>query len=194
MTTSIFDIPNYVTHYHLANKRPFLNLSDLGPERLEIVRVELQRLRETNGNRRPFGPGYMKLRRLTESKLFRLFRAAGGNPARRAPHYFVLGRSSWFEEHAPDTRKVTLALSDLPSDVTSFTYTDSFEAMNYGSRVGLPHEPLPHHEQVFRMEQLQEIIANYGLPADDALEPFGNFIEVQLWSDAPIQQHILEPV
>ncbi|WP_172203215.1 hypothetical protein [Niveibacterium sp. COAC-50] len=187
--------PTHITHYHLADRRPFLNLSDLADDALQQVLDELNARRSADaGYQRFFGRRYMQLRRLTEARMRELFVAAGGRPERQSPHYFVLGSSEWFRRLAADTRAITLALNTLPADQLSFTYPDSFTAMGFGPQFGLPHVARPYHGQVFRLEALAEVVAQYGLPADEPdaghadyhLKPFEKYIEVQLWSDAPI--------
>jgi hypothetical protein len=188
-------IPTFVTHYHLADKRPFLNLSDLPESELAHVMQDLERRRAASGLKRVFGPRYMHLRRLTEARLYELFLQAGGMPERKVPHYFVLGSSEWYRGLAPDTLEVVLPLVDLPTEVTSFTYPDSFTAMAFGPQFGLPLQPRPYHNHVFRLPQLKEVIARHGLPGDDAVEgyegyahrPFEKYIEMQVWSDKPIR-------
>jgi hypothetical protein len=67
--------------------------------------------------------------------------------------------------------------------------------MAFGPQFGLPLEPRPYHKHVFRLPQLKDVIAQYGLPADSAEEgyegyahrPFEKYIEVQVWSDEPIR-------
>jgi hypothetical protein len=184
------EVPDFVTHYYLAAKQPFLNLSELNGTELEAVRLDLQARREVHGNKRPFGRKYMELRRQTEAKMYALFLAAGGKPQRLVPHYFVLGRSPWFEGHAPDTRSVVLAISALPDDATSFTYPDSFESMALGPRFGLKYEPRPYHEKMFRLSELPDVVATFGLPSDPGDQPFGRYIEVQLWSDDPVREYL----
>ena len=86
----------------------------------------------------------------------------------------------------------------VPGDDTSFTYPDSFTAMGFGTRFGLPHETRPYHGRVFQLHELGEAIATYGFPSDDADEdydgyqhrPFEKYIEVQLWSDEPIRSYL----
>jgi len=188
-------IPTFVTHYHLADKRPFLNLSDLSQSELADVMQDLEWRRGASGLKRVFGPRYMHLRRLTEARLYELFLQAGGMPERKAPHYFVFGSSEWHRGLAPDTRGVVLPVVDLPAEVTSFTYPDSFTAMAFGPQFGLPLQPRPYHNHVFRLPQLKEVVAQHGLPADGAGEgyegyahgPFEKYIEVQVWADEPIR-------
>ena len=97
------DVPRFVTHYHLADRAPFLNLSELSDPELTAVLAELDARRQ-RGSHRVFGPRYMELRRLTEARLRRLFADAGGAPERTSPHYFVLGASAWYLGLAPDTQ------------------------------------------------------------------------------------------
>jgi hypothetical protein len=169
-------------------------LSDLAEAELTAVMQDLERRQATAGLKRVFGPRYMHLRRLTEARLHQLFLEAGGMPERKVPHYFVLGSSQWYRGLAPDTREVVLPLADLPTKVTSFTYPDSFTSMAFGPQFGLPLQPRPYHERVFRLSELRDVVVQYGLPADSteegyegyAHQPFEKYIEVQVWSDEPI--------
>ncbi|MGH3728660.1 MAG: hypothetical protein ACRDTU_07880 [Micromonosporaceae bacterium] len=189
-------VPDVVTHYHLADKPPFLSLSELSGAELEAVLRDLRRRRTDSGLRRVFGSRYMDLRRLTESRLKDLFELAGGTPERATPHYFVLGVSRWFRGLSPDAQEITVPLAELPDDATSFTYPDSFTSMGYGPRFGVPYEPRPYHGKVFRLRELANVVAKYGIP-QDAPEPdyegyhrrdFETYIEIQLWSDAPLER------
>ncbi|MEO7817627.1 MAG: hypothetical protein ABIS18_00600, partial [Actinomycetota bacterium] len=158
------DIPDYATHYHLSDRRPFLNLSDLEDERSSEVIRDLQELRRAGRNTRLFGRTYVLWRRATERKMRELFLQAGGEPERQAPHYFVLGSCHWFERLAPDTLPVAIPLAALPTNVTSFTYPDSFGAMGLGPEFGQPYEPRPYHGRVYRMEELGVVVETHGLP------------------------------
>jgi hypothetical protein len=137
------DVPNYVTHYAVAAREPFLNLSDLAEDALDSVLGDLARERADGASSRVFGRAYMELRRLTEEKLRQLFVAGGGRPERPAPHYFVLGASRWFRGLAPDMQEFTFKVAELPDDQTTFTYPDSVTAMGLGAAFGLHHDPRP---------------------------------------------------
>ncbi|HWZ91494.1 MAG TPA: hypothetical protein VNW92_21680, partial [Polyangiaceae bacterium] len=151
-------LPDCAIHYHLADKAPFLNLSDLAEPELAVVISELARRRAESGLKRIFGQKYIEMRRLTEARLHDLFVEAGGKPERSTPHYFCLGPCEWFRCLAPDMRQVVIPLSALPDHVTSFTYPDSFVAMGFGPRFGLPQVARPYHDRAFRMSQLPEVI------------------------------------
>jgi hypothetical protein len=192
--------PQFVTHYYLGDREPFLNLSDLAEPELGRVLAELRSLR-TSGLRRVFGARYMQLRRLTEARLREQFVEVGGRPERLAPHYFVLGESPWYRDLSPDMCCIRLSVSNLPSDVTSLTYPDSFTAMGLGRQFGLPHDPKPYHECVYRLEDLERVVTAFGLPEDHPDDdytgyqhrPFEKYIEVQLWSDRPITGGLTAP-
>ncbi len=186
--------PDYATHYHLADKAPFLNLSDLEEPELSRVIADLAERKKASGLKRIFGPRYMALRRLTEARLYEGFIRASGKPVRRAPHYFCLGSCPWFSGLAPDMQEVRVPLSALPDEVTSFTYPDSFVAMGEATAFGIPTDPRPYHGRVFRLAELSDVIREYGLPDGRAPErydgyhrqPFEKFIEIQVWSDTPL--------
>lgn len=188
-------VPDFATHYYFGGRRPFQNLSDLDEDQLALVMRELDDARRAGAHSRVFGRRYMQLRHLTERRLHELFVAQGGRPERLAPHYFVLGTSQWYRGLARDMREVRLPLTSLPDAATSFTYPDSFTAMAFGPRFGLPYEPRPYHERVFRLHDVRSVVDRYGMPADDPnpaydgyeRRPFEKSVELQLWSDAPIE-------
>jgi hypothetical protein len=195
----IDDVPPFITHYHLPDRAPFLNLSDLAAADLAVV---LDGLATASGSARRFGPRYMSLRRATEAKLRQLFIEAGGRPVRDSPHYFVLGESGWFRGLYPVANEVRLPLAELPSKITSFTYPDSMAAMRLGGEFGLDMTEQPYHDRVFRLEELDEVIDAYGLPKPDApasyahhqFRPFEHYIEFQVWSDEPVAARLGDPV
>lgn len=191
-------MPPEIRHYHRAVRRPFLNLSDLGEDTVGPVVDALIAERRARSSRRAFGRRYIELRRRTEARMRALFLEAGGRPEREAPHYFVLGESSWFAGLAEDMQAVVLSLDQLPDHVASFTYPDSFTAMGLAPEYGLPYEPRPYHGRVHRLADLGAVIERYGMPEEptgyDGYEarPFEAYVEVQLWSDEPIR-HLLGP-
>jgi hypothetical protein len=187
-----------VTHYYLAGQRPFMSLSELGETELAAVLADLGALRRAGKQHRPFGPRYMDLRRRTEARLRDLFTAAGGQPQRPAPHYFVLGDSPWYEGLGQNMQRVQLPLSALPASQTSITYPDSFTAMAQRTSFGLSHHARPCHGRVFLLSELPGLVERFGIPDphwDGHYEswttwPAEAYIEVQLWSDDPIRGFI----
>jgi hypothetical protein len=192
-------LPGFVTHYYLAGRRPFLSLSELSDAELAEVLADLRALRRAGKQHRPFGPRYIDLRRRTEGRMRELFAAAGGDPERSAPHYFVLGDSPWFEGLAEKMDRVQLPLSALPPGQTSITYPDSFTAMELGTGFGLSQQPRPYHGRVFLLSDLPGLVEQFSVPDPSSWDgqhetwttwPVDAYIEVQLWSDEPIKAYL----
>jgi hypothetical protein len=188
-------LPGFVTHYYLPGRRPFLSLSELGETELAAVLAGLGALRRAGKQHRPFGPRYMDLRRRTEARLRERFIAAGGQPQRPAPHYFVLGDSPWYEGLGENMQQVQLPLPALPASQTSITYPDSFTAMALGTSPGPGHQPRPYHGRVFLLSELPDRFGIPDPPCDGHNQswttwPAEAYIEVQLWSDDPIRGFI----
>jgi len=184
--------PLFVTHYYRGDRRPFQSLSEVVDGDTERVLAGL-----SSGSRRRFGPRYMRLRRATEARARELFVAAGGQPSRAHPHYFVLGRSAWFAGLYDDPREVRLPLSQLPAEATSFTWTDSMTALGLGLDLGVP---LPSESWKRGLHRLDQLDAERALdavaPEPDSYEghqtrPVEHYVEVQLWSDQPVAEYLL---
>jgi hypothetical protein len=192
-------VPDRVTHYYLPSRRPFQNLSDLAGDEVLDVMHELNELRRAGTHKRPFGRVYIEWRRLTEERLRTLFLAAGGRPERAAPHYFCLGRSTWFEGLADGMRSVSLPLADLPPDRTSFTLADSFGAMGFGPRFGYPAAKEPHQQVVYPLAELETVLGRHpsapAVPTEyDGFEHHlvDTYVEVQLWTDDPVRPFLTQ--
>jgi hypothetical protein len=130
-----------------------------------------------------------------EARLRAAFVRAGGQPDRLAPHYFVLGESPWFAELAQGMQSVQLPLSALPPQQTSVTYPDSFVAMEVTGAARA--EVTRHAGRVYRLDELPALVDAVGLPSPSTdptrnwrTWPAATFVEVQLWSDEPIQHWI----
>jgi len=192
------ELPGFVTHYHLPGRPPFLSLSELDDAQLAAVLADLRALRQDGKQHRPFGSRYMELRRRTETRLLEMFTAAGGRPQRPAPHYFVLGGSSWLQGLAEDMECVRLPLSALPPAQTSFTYPDSFTAIGSGAPHGVGHQRRPYHGRVFLLHELPGLVEQFGIPDPRwngqqqtwTTWPAEAYIEVQLWTDEPIEAYL----
>ncbi|MBD8890824.1 hypothetical protein [Roseibium litorale] len=194
-------VPGEITHYFSRSDRPFRNLGDLEEQDAAKVIDALQKRRLNNpGFKRVFGRTYLDFRQRTEARMREIFAANGGKPERRSPHYFVLGTCDWFADLYPDTGTVSLDWRELPREIASFTYPDSFISMRFGEEYGLPHMPLePYHEKVFFLDELESVVERYGLPdgsKDETYEgyhtrKFEKYIEVQVWSDKPVSEHLV---
>ena len=189
------EVPEFATHYYVAGRRPFLNLSDLEPARLSVVMAELDTLARAGESERRFGPRYMSLRTETEALLRRRFIERGGCPERQSPHYFVLGDSPWFRGLYRNPAEVGISLRDLPAEATSVTWPDSIASMGLLANYGLPTFHKPPYGQVFLLDELPDVVERYGLPSGAVptsydghqRQEFDHFVEIQLWSDEPLR-------
>ena len=175
-------IPDFITHYHLADRQPFLSLSELKlGEQNSILNDLLNRHKNDPGYYRRYGKDYISKRKRIEDTLRCLFVERGGTPNRKYPFYFVLGRSMWFKHLIQNQCEIRIPLANLNPATTSFTFPDSYVALSSHTK--------PYHGKVFLLHELEYIVTNYGLPDDDTSLNYqkyweGNFekyIEFQIW-------------
>lgn len=192
-------VPDFVTHYYRASRRPFLNLSDLDDAEGMLIMLNMIDERRLGLQHRPFGASYLEMRRVAEARLRGMLEASGGIPRREAPHYFVLGESPWFRGLAEDMAEIRLPITALPEAQTTVTWGDSFSVTATTRDFGLHYEPRPYHGQLYRLSDIPALVDAYGLhvaPAGEygglshGLAPTAGaepFVEVQLWSDEPVR-------
>lgn len=176
--------PEIITHYHLSGRQPFLSLSGLNSNvESPIFQEMLNRHKTDTGYNRRYGVDYLNIRRQVEEKLRKRFIERGGKPKRQYPIYFVLGESKWFQSINDNQVKVQIPICDLPNDRVSITFPDSFLAMTATHK--------PYFEKVYFLNEINELIAEYGRPKDEVPETYekyweGDFelyYEVQVWDD-----------
>ncbi len=185
------EIPNFITHYCLPDRQPFLTLSDLTIDEEEAVFEKIRdRHKHDSGYRRRYGADYLSKRQKIESKLRYLFIDRGGKPVRKHPFYFVLGQSTWFENLNKDHLSLQVEIDRLSPETTSFTFPDSY--------VSLSRCDQPYHGQVFLLHELEHVVSRYGLPEDKIPlsyqryweGDFEKYIEFQIWEDDIVQPFI----
>jgi hypothetical protein len=188
-------MPTYITHYFVRGFEPFRSISDLDDaswQRLCGVLAD-RRAKDPTYHRR-FGPRYRGVRLEAEEELRSRFKLIGGRVERTAPIYFCLGSSEWWRGFC-DHDEIRIELSDVDPETISFTYPDSLTSMGMLARFGIHHEAKPYHGKVFGLEQIGEVVREFGIPT--GVSPSGYreyhkegleiYIEAQLWSDKPIK-------
>ena len=169
--------PEFIVHYYEACQGPFRSLSDLSLEEAESI---LQRIRQDGivfASKR--GTDYLEIRKSLEERIRCLFIEKGGQPKRLRPHYFILGDCDWVKSWYREGRDVRVSLKTIDPKIVSFTYGDSFPAMRY-------QDGKPYRGQVYTLEELPELIKQYGLPQVwNGEGRFGpeRYIEAQVWDD-----------
>lgn len=177
----------FLTHYYLPDRKPFLNLSALEDEELNLVLAGLREKNKRGESKRVFMDWYVADRKRCEDRLKKMFLAKGGNPRKNYPHYFVLGQSSILKSLANDTRELNFALGDFPEDQISFTYPDSMASFDLENDEKFK---MPYHGKVFTLSEIINLIQEYGFPADEtgytSRYGYPKYIEAQVWSDQPL--------
>jgi len=181
--------PTTLVHLYMNPKGPFHSISDL-PE-AEAFRLMDEMTKSTEWHLPRFTKEkrerYMEARRRSEDRLHTAFAAKGGCPVREHPYYLFLetqeSQSFW-----PSARRVIVPLDALPSEIISFTYLDSMvcDALLHNPE----HAPenckqfaeLACLNQVYRREELSDLIREFGLPR-------GTYLEAQVWADDPLNPY-----
>lgn len=177
-------ISETLSHYY--REAPFQTLSELSPADAAPLLFSLAGKRRLPYRLRH--PEYLRRRRAIEQRMRRAFVEKGGQPRRQHPHYMILGRSTHWEILEPNV--VTVPLAALKNDAVSFTYTDSFYTYSATTLRGIPIPAQPHRGKVYCLDELDELVAAFGLPPgyDDPDERFDLYIEAQIWDDAPLDR------
>ena len=177
-------LPDFLSHYYENAAGPFSNLSMLPLEQAEQILEEIRR----NGNRfaSQRSSDYLKKRLELEIKIRQLFDEKGGKPKLTRPHYMILGTCPWLKEWYVDGQELQIKLASIPKECVSFTYGDSFPAMNYN-------DGKPYRRRVYTLSELREIVQRYGLPQDWNPDGKGGperYIEAQVWDEAPLKEYL----
>jgi hypothetical protein len=181
-----------LTHYYLPDRKPFLNLSALTEDELKTVLEELREKTKRGESKRVFMDWYVNDRKKSEQRVREQFILKGGKPEKPYPHYFVLGESVIQKSTAANMQEVTIPLSEIPPELISFTYPDSMASFDLADDEKYK---MPYHGKVFTLAELNEVIREYGIPADEigftSRYGYPKYIEVQLWSDKPVEKFLL---
>jgi len=182
--------PNFITHYYLSDRLPFLSLSDLeGDINNPVFQEMLNRHASDQSYNRRFGTNYLKTRISVENKLRDLFIQRGGRPKRQYPIYFVLGESKWFQHLNAKHKEIRIPISELPDESVSVTFSDSYITMTDNSKL--------YYEKVYFISEAKSFLSQYGVPKDKVPENYdryweGNFekyYEVQVWDDEVLKPY-----
>jgi len=177
-------VPDFLSHYYERADGPFSNLSMLSTEQAERILAEIRR----NGNRfaSQRASDYLTKRLDLEREIRQRFEEKGGRPKLARPHYMILGTCPWLKRWYVEGQEIQIKLASLPEECLSFTYGDSFPAMNY-------RDGKPYRGQVYTLNELGEIIQCYGLPQEWNPDGKGGperYIEAQVWDEAPLREHL----
>jgi hypothetical protein len=177
-------MPGFLSHYYENSAGPFSNLSMLPLEQAEQILEEIRRNGKRFASQR--SSDYMGKRLELEIKIRCLFEEKGGKPKLARPHYMILGSCPWIKGWYVDGQELQIKLALIPKYCVSFTYGDSFPAMNYK-------DGKPYRGQVYIESELGEIIKRYGLPQEWNPDGKGGperYMEAQVWDDVPLKEYL----
>lgn len=181
-----------LTHYYLPDRKPFLNLSSLKEDEVNIVLAELREKTKRGESKRVFMDWYVEERKKSELLIREMFISKGGRPEKNYPHYFILGQSLIQKSTHLNMQEITISLNEIPTELISFTYPDSMASFDLEKDEKYK---MPYHGKVFNRKELENIIKEYGMPADEigmtSRYGYPKYIEAQLWSDKPIEKFLL---
>jgi len=179
-------IPDFITHYYLPDRKPFLNLSDLTKEEMEPI-VEGLNLRAKEGKtHRGFPDWYFPQREEAEINLRKAYIKKGEYPIRKSPHYFYLGRSKGIEYTYKDDFKMIKIPIALIKTKMYFTIGDSLFTFSKQYKEGWYWENQWFQGKLFEYDELIEVVKKIELDFN-IRESIQHCVETYLWSDEELK-------
>jgi len=185
---------DYITHYYLPDRKPFLNLSDLSGKKLKDVLDELNQKQLDGSIKRIFPDWYLSQREEAEKNLLKSFIKKGGKPDRKSPHYFCLGKSKGIEFGFNNNFKtIELPISLIKKEImfslgdTLFTFSKS-----YNDKIKWENEW--YQGKLYNYEETIQIIEQLNLDLNDTESLHKNkiaCIEGMIWSDKILKKALL---
>ncbi len=180
------NIPNEIIHYYLPDKKPFLNLSDLTEEQRKPIVDELEERRLAGKMKRGFPDWYFPQRKEAESNLLQAFLQKGGQPERKAPHYFTLGRSKGIEFGYGNNFKTVNIPIDMVKDEAYFSIGDTLWTFSKSYTPEINYENSWFQGKLYNYTELVKILNEIQLDVEDNQSLAKHkvaCVEGLLWSD-----------
>ena len=185
-------IPDFICHYYELERGPLLSVTNHDRETAREIIRQITERNEGFSNNRP--PQYIDWRLDVEEWLLNGFIAKGGKPKRKNPHYFILGECDWLLSWYKNGAVLKKRLQDIDPTQISLTYPDSmvsWQLHQYHIKGDNPYyKPDDHreyHGQVYRLDELQDVVVKYGMPEgkvqDGKHTSNEMYIEIQVWED-----------
>lgn len=141
---------------------------------------------------------YLEARIATEKWLKDEFIKKGGEPKIFFPLYMVVENATWIEEgYNGQSRKIQIPISEFETKEVSFTYPDSMISYWLKDKKQPFYQP-DYHGQVFRLDEIIQIIKKYGIPVKEwktqEARRHDIFIEAQIWNEQPVLNYLKDKV
>jgi len=135
-----------------------------------------------------FHQEYLSGRDKIERKLYQFFIDKGGKPEIKRPIYCFMGMhpSELIYSRRADYAFKFFRVSDIPSELISFTYPGSIASMRIAHEEEAQEFRSSYHGKLYRKEEINDVIAEHGMPGIDFV-PSGSrrydvLVEAQIWS------------
>ncbi len=182
--------PSTIVHYYLPDKEPFQNLFDLEASELESVAAELNKRKEEGLSNRGFPDWYFKQRVVAEQALRKAYIEKGGNPKRKSPHYFTLGRSIGFEwVYKENFKTIEIPIALVESELY-FSIGDTLWTFAESHNPDAKWENKWYQGKLYNYRETLEILneLKVDLSCDSSINKHKIFcIETFIWSDTELK-------
>ena len=167
----------HIVHYCHPTCVPFKNICRLPrAESFKLARELAEKDSESGSASRYIDfEKYYPIRKKVDKHLYDTFISLGGKPRETNPIYFVLHGSKSLEAYMGKWNAYRLLLSDIPSDVISFTLDDSIVSFKKHNSVTM-----------YTKEVISQTLREYEGTIDEFLGELTEkhyCIEAQLWND-----------
>lgn len=176
-------LPTHLFHYFEKNSEPLQSMTAQGFDKATEIQKNI-----TKGFNSQRPPNYVELRFAVEKRLKSAFESKGGKPKSPNPSYFTLGSCDWVKSCYDDPSVTIIPLADVDPEQLTFTYPDSMVSFQFHDEPKLGIYRKPCNGQVFLLDEIMEVIDQYGLPSEEKWQneeasKYDRYIEVQVWDD-----------
>jgi len=181
-------------HYYEKSIGPFRTLTALPMAEARTI------LLAQRAEGKPVNPdidGFLQKRYDRDKQLRDMFIDRGGQPTRTAPVYMMLGAHAQWATAYGEPAVVQIPLDAFPRESISFTYGDSFAALNpalFGEE--------EYWGKLYFANEIQDVIARHGFPPqvdydfkrgiypkDKHITQHRLYVEAHVWSDEVLDKY-----
>jgi hypothetical protein len=170
----------WVVRYYRAGLDPYKSMMDMDIEAAAKHNEHYCGYSTGHGSRK-----YIEDRQSIETWLAAQASVAGIEPENKKPLYFVLSREKVPVPHVRigQTETLSIPLENIPSNLVSFTFDDSYYNHMQGAKGEAFHFTHPMHGKVLNGRQFADALAEHGwVPEREPGSGTMRYIEAQLWT------------
>jgi len=163
----------FVYHYYEKRYGPLATLSSLPDEQdIKLNRLQIMKMSYKQ---------YRLARKMIEGLLLEQFTAKGGKAKDSNPLYFTIKEQAIIKNWYEEIDYIMIPLKELPKEMISFTYGDSFITFLRGDNH-------PTRRKLFMANEIERVIHNHGFNIEYNNMP--TYIEMQLWDSSVLYKYM----